>query len=229
MKEKKKSGALYNLLFNIVIPVLIMTKYSKPEYLGPMVGLCIALSFPLGFGLWEFITSKNVNFISIIGFISVMLTGVLGLFHFNPFWIAVKEASVPLLIGIAIIISEYTKYPLVRKMLYNDTLMDVEKIDLIIKEKQLESTFARLMKQSGFFISFSFFFSSVLNYTLAVIIVKSDPGTVQYTQEIGKMTALSFPVIAVPSMILMMIIMMYLVKKLKKLTNLEFEEIFNVK
>lgn len=226
MKEKKKPGALTMLLFNIIIPVLIMTKYSKPEYLGPIYGLCIALVFPLGYGIWEFIISKNVNFISILGFISVLLTGVLGVFQFNPFWIAVKEASVPLIIAIAIIISEFTKYPLVKKMLYNDTLMDVERINTILNEQQQTNTFNKIMRRSGFMVSISFFVSSALNYTLAVIIVKSQPGTVEYTQEIGKMTALSFPVIAIPSMILMMAVLFYMIHHIKKITNLKFEEVF---
>jgi hypothetical protein len=82
------------------------------------------------------------------------------------------------------------------------------------------------MKRSAFYIAGSFVFSSILNYSLAVLIVKSQPGTVAYTEEIGKMTALSFPVIAIPSMILMAIILFYMIKQIKKLTNLEFEQVF---
>lgn len=226
MAEKKKTGMFYNIIFNIVIPVLIMTKYSKPEYLGPFYGLIIALAFPLGFGIWEFITSKEVNFISILGFASVLLTGVLSIFQFNPFWIAVKEASVPLIIGLAIIISEFTKYPLVKKMLYNDAIMDTTRINQIITDGNKTEQFNKLMKRSGFLVSISFFVSSLLNYVLAVVIVKSNPGTVEYTEEIGRMTALSFPVIAVPSMILMVIVMFYMIRHIKKITNLQFEEIF---
>ena len=226
MANKKKPGAFYNIIFNIVIPVLIMTKYSKPEYLGPIYGLVIALVFPIGYGLWEFIISKDVNFISILGFVSVLLTGILGIFQFNPFWIAVKEAAVPLIIGLAIIISESTKFPIVKKMLYNDSLMEIEKINSILIEQNKIDDFNKLMKRSGYLLSISFFVSSILNYTLAVLIVKSQPGTVAYTQEIGRMTALSFPVIAVPSMLLMVLVLFYIIRQIKKLTDFQIDEIF---
>lgn len=226
MSQKKKPSAIVNILFNIVIPVIIMTKLSKPEYLGPMYGLSVALLFPLGYGLYDFILTRDVNVISIIGLVSILLTGVLGLFQFAPMWVAVKEASVPLVIAACVVISEYTKFPLVRKMLYNDSIMDVDLIEKKLKESSNQAAFSVLMRKSAYFISFSFIFSSVLNYLLAVMIVKSEPGSVDYTQEIGQMTGLSFPVIALPSMVLMAIILFYLIKQIKKLTGLEFEDIF---
>jgi len=226
MKEKKKPGVLTNLIFNIVIPVLIMTKFSKPEYLGPVYGLGIAILFPLSFGLWEFIILKNVNFISILGFISVLLTGTLGLFQFNPFWIAVKEAAIPLVIGLLIIISEIVKKPVIKKFLINDSIMEVDLINAKLIEKNMNEKFDSLLSRCSYFVAGSFFLSSIVNFIFARIIVKSSPGSVEYTQEIGKMTALHIPVVAIPSTIIMMIILFYIINKLKKLTNLEFEQIF---
>jgi hypothetical protein len=229
MKEKKKPGALTNLIFNIVIPVLIMTKLSKPEYLGPIYGLGIAIIFPLSFGIWEFIKLKDINFISVIGFISVLLTGILGLFQFNPFWIAVKEAAIPLVIGLVIVISELSNNPVIKKFLINDSIMEVELINEKLKEKNQVKNFDILLKRCSFFVSGSFFLSSIVNFIFARIIVVSKPGTVEYTEEIGKMTALHIPVVAIPSTIIMMIILFYIIKELKKLTNLEFEQIFKNK
>jgi len=73
----------------------------------------------------------------------------------------------------------------------------------------------------------SFFLSSVLNYILAKIILVSAPGSVAFTEELGKMTALSFPVIALPSTIVLMSALFYLLHHIKKLTHLEAEDIFN--
>lgn len=52
----------------------------------------------------------------------------------------------------------------------------------------------------------------------------SPPGTTAYNEELGKMTALSYPVIAVPSMILLFGAIWYLFVQMKKLTgqNIEF-------
>ena len=49
-----------------------------------------------------------------------------------------------------------------------------------------------------------FFLSSLLNYLLAVIILTAEPGTVAFNEQLGKMTALSFPVIALPATAVLM-------------------------
>ena len=44
--EDTKEGFL-NLIVNIVIPVVILTKFSSAEKLGPLYGLLTAISFPI--------------------------------------------------------------------------------------------------------------------------------------------------------------------------------------
>jgi hypothetical protein len=75
----------------------------------------------------------------------------------------------------------------------------------------------------------SFFFSATLNFILAKIIVQSPSGTTAFNQEIGRMTALSFPVIALPSTIILMIILFNIFNKVKKITGLTLEEIVKTK
>ena len=73
----------------------------------------------------------------------------------------------------------------------------------------------------------SFFLSAVLNFVLARIIVRSPAGTVAFNEELGRMTALSYPVIALPSMAVMMIALWYLLKSIRSLTHMDLEEIFH--
>ena len=70
----------------------------------------------------------------------------------------------------------------------------------------------------------SFAISSVLNYILAKMIVMSPAGTEAFNQEIGKMTGLSYPVIVVPLTIMLMIVMIYTLKKIQKMSGLELED-----
>ena len=113
--EKKSSGLLGNLLFNIALPVIILSKFSTEDYLGPVWGLVIALAFPVGFGLWELLKSGKVNFFSVVGIISVLLTGGMSLLQLDPKYIAIKEAAVPGLIGLLILISGRTRFPPARR------------------------------------------------------------------------------------------------------------------
>ena len=94
----------------------------------------------------------------------------------------------------------------------------------LAKHNCVEAFDQRLVTAS-WIIAASFLISSILNYLLATIIVTSQPGTVEYNAELGKMTALSFPVIAVPAMIMMMGAMFYLFRGITRMTGLPFEDI----
>jgi hypothetical protein len=60
---------------------------------------------------------------------------------------------------------------------------------------------------------------------LAKIILVSPPGSVELAEELGKMTALSFPVIALPCTLVLAGTMYYLLNNIQKLTRLTLDEI----
>ena len=225
--KKKKESPLLNFAINIIIPSVILMKFSGESQLGPVKGLLLAISFPLFYGIYEFVKDKKVNFISILGLISILITGVIGLLQLDAHWIAVKEAAVPFIIGIAVIVSLWTPFPLVKKLLLNEQLIDVAKINKILDEKGNHDEFDKKMTMATYLLAGSFLLSAILNYVLAKVIVKSPSGTEAFNQELGKMTSLSFPVIAIPSTIVMGLALWYLVNGVKKLTDLELKEIFN--
>ena len=66
-----------------------------------------------------------------------------------------------------------------------------------------------------------------MNYVLAKVILVSEPGTTAYTEELGRMTALSYPVIMVPSVIMMFIALAYLFTQMKRLTGEDFFSFFH--
>lgn len=226
-ETKKKEPLLLNILLNIVLPVLIMTKLNTNEYLGPMYSLIVALCFPVFYGVYDFVVRKNLNFISMIGFISILLTGVFGLFELSPMWIAVKEAAVPFAIGVFILATMNSKYPLVEKLLYNDNFIRVDEINTILKVKNKEGEFKKVMKNATYLIALSSLVSSILNFVLARIILVSEPGTEEYIAEIGRMTALGYIVIALPSAAILFTALIYLFKQISKLTGLKLEEMIN--
>ena len=229
VSDSNNENVFLSLLLNIILPAIILSKFSSNQYLGPVNGFVLAVSFPFCFGLYEFFVFHKKSFISILGFISVLLTGGIGLLKFPPEWIAIKEASIPFIIGLAILISLRTPYPIVHKMIYNDQLLDLKKIDEILESKGSKPQMNTILIKSSFLLSLSFFISSLLNYVLAKVLVKSMPGTVAFNEELGKMTALSYPVIALPSMLILMGILYYLFSRIQKLTGLPFENLLNEK
>ncbi len=91
----KQENLWLNLVFNIVAPVLVLSKLSGAHALGPKGGLVVALAFPLGYGGWDFAKRRKANFISVLGFTSVLLSGGLGLLKADGFWFAVKRRRHP--------------------------------------------------------------------------------------------------------------------------------------
>ena len=102
---KKKPGMLANLGFNIVLPTVILSKLSGANFFGPVWGVVIALAFPIGYGIYDYFRAHKPNFFSILGVISVLLTGSMSLLNLPPHYIAVKDAAVPGLLGLATLIS----------------------------------------------------------------------------------------------------------------------------
>lgn len=214
-----------DLLVSIIIPSVILMKLSGDEYLGSVMALVVGLAFPLGWGLFELVRYRKYNFIAVLGIISVGLTGGIGLMELDAGWLAIKEAAVPAVIGVAVLISTRTKYPLVRTLLYNPSVLNVDKIQAVLKEEGHEEEFeARLLKASYFF-SLTFLFSSIMNFVLAKWIVTSPSGTQAFNEELGRMTLVSYPMIAIPSMIMMIAIFYYLWRSIRRLTGYTLEDV----
>lgn len=64
-----------------------------------------------------------------------------------------------------------------------------------------------------------------MNYVLARWIVTSPSGTQAFNEELGRMTLLSYPMIAIPSTIMMMLIFYYLYRTIRRLTGFTLEEV----
>ncbi|MEC8427310.1 MAG: VC0807 family protein [Pseudomonadota bacterium] len=223
--KKKQESLLANILLNIVIPTVILTKLSSADYLGPKWAIVVALAFPIAYGLYDFRGSRKINIFSALGVISIFLTGGISLLELDAQYIAIKEAAIPGIIGLATLISTRTRFPLVKTFLYNDKVLQIEKVDAALEEYGTEKQFQKTLQNASYLVATSFFLSSALNYGLAKYLLVSPPGTEAYTAELGKMTALSFPVIAVPATMVMMGALFYLFSNIRKLTHLDLEDI----
>ena len=228
MSKQKKENPLLNILLSIVIPAIILSKFSTPEYLGVIPGFLIALCFPIGLSLYELVVEKKVGFIAILGLVSTLLTGIIGILEIPTQWLAVKEAAVPLLIGLAVFISQYTPYPLIEKILYNDQLLKLSLIEERLQANNSKEKIQKGLRTASWMVTASFMLSALLNFALTKYIVVSPAGTEAFNQELGKLTALSYPVIALPSTLVMVVALWYLIKQLKQATGLSMEEMLAI-
>lgn len=226
---KPKENVFVNLIFNIAVPSYIMQKFATPDRLGPLNALLLGLSFPLAYSVYDYIRRREYNFISVVGFFSILISGGLGLLNMDGFWFAVKEAAIPSIIGIALVVSLKTKTPLVHSMIYNDKVIDIPRVEHALMEKHSQRQFNRLLVMTTYMLTASFILSAVLNFVLAIYFLKSPPGTPEFIEEVGKMHLWSWPIIVVPSMIVTMGALWYLLRGIKQLTGLPLDAVFKGK
>lgn len=226
VSDKAKPGGFFsNLLFNILIPVVILTRFSGEQHLGPIWSIVIALAFPISYGLWEMRRTRKVNVFSVLGVVSVVLTGGISLLQLDPKYIAIKEAAIPGIIGLAVLISQKSHKSVVKLLLFNEQVVRLDRINKALTEHNAVPQFEQKMTVVTYLVACSFFISSALNYILAKLVVTAPAGTTEFSEQLGRMTALSYPVIVVPSMIVLGFAMYYLFSQLTKLTKLPLEDL----
>lgn len=224
-KPVHKPRPMIDLLVSIVIPSLILMKLSGEDDLGVTGGLVTALAFPISWGLFELIKYRKFNFIALLGLVSVLLTGGIGLFELDNKWLAIKEAAIPAIIGLVVLASTFTPYPLIKTLLFNPEVMDVEKIKERLAEHNSTAIFEKRLLKATYMVASSFAFSATMNYILAKWLVTSPAGTPEFNEQLGQMTLYSYPMIALPSMLMLLGVFYYLWRSINGLTGLKLEEV----
>ena len=250
--KTNKEHPLANILINVLIPVLVLSFLSKDPaiqeklhkpvhfwHIGPLYAMIAALALPLGYGIRHFVKTHKPNFFSGLGLVSIMLTGGLTLYLWNKdgsvkenagLLFGLKEASIPLVLGIAILASAKSSAPLLNVFLYNDTLFDVPKIENKIKELGKTEAYQTLLTQSTRWFSASFFLSSAMNLCLARWFFRTFDHTAidaleTYNGLVGKLTGWGFAVIGLPILVFLFLILRRLLKGLNDLTGMTDEEL----
>jgi len=256
MAEKKthQEHPLANILINVLIPVLVLSylskdpaiqeqlgKEAKAWHIGPLKALVVALALPLGYGVWHFAKTRALNFFSGLGLFSVLLTGGLTLYLWNPdgtvkpnagLLLGLKEAGIPLVLGIAVFLSRRSATPLLNVFLYNDSVFDIPRIERRVAERDANTGYQRLLDQANALFAGSFFLSSALNLGLALWFFRgfdrSAPDALEtYNALVGKLTGWGFAVIGIPLLAILFLTLQRLIKGLHQLTGLKDEELLH--
>ncbi|MGC6427217.1 MAG: VC0807 family protein [Akkermansiaceae bacterium] len=252
----KKSSApeqenpLANIILNVLAPVLILSYCSKDGnsvwHLGPYKAMALAIAIPVIYGIWHFIQHKKFNIFSAVGFVNVLLTGVISIYLYSvdspeargkaPLLFGLKEAIQPLILGSLFLITAKSKTPLFNTFIYNDGIFDHSRINKAVKKNDRQEELAHLLWRSTKLFFGSFCLSAVMNLGLAFYFMGShalDPAdenwTQVYNEQTGKIMGWGFLVIGVPLLVIGGFILSKLIKGLKELTGLETEEVMQAR
>ena len=187
--------------------------------------------FPFFYFIIDFFNRKNINLISIFGFINILLTGGIGVFGaalgLSKNWFIIKEGLIPLLIGLLLFLISLYKKDYLNNIFINELMFDTAKVKLAISNEK-QSEFEGLLIITGYYFIAGFFVSSIIQFILASIIVVSNPGDPSFNQEVSTMTWVSYIAILLPTMILIVSGFMKLVKGIEKITGMKQEEFLRI-
>lgn len=225
----RQENALANLLLNVVLPVTILSycgKETGPFAVGPKWALVIAMALPLGYQVYDWRQRRTLNIFSIMGMVGVLLTGGLGLLELSARAFAVKEAAIPFLLAILFLWTHRAGKPLVRALLMNPDLMQVGKIERLIREREQQAAFQKVLWNSTCTLAGSFVLSAVLNYGVAMHFLDGKaPGSEAYTAALGKITGWGFVITGLPMMAFLVMAFLRLTRRLQELTGLSRDEL----
>lgn len=209
---------MVKLAVTILIPWLLLTRLGDMTDLEPRVVLPVALAFPVAYMLLAIVRRQEVGIAPVVGLISVVLTGGVGMLADNPTWLAVKEAAVPGSFGLAILISGRTSRPIVGVLV--DKVVDIGKVQAALVENDAEDRWQRFIARATVLWASVLLVAAALNYALARLVVTSPGGTEAFNEELGRMTALSVPVVTLPMMVMMSATVWYIVRGVTSITGL---------
>jgi hypothetical protein len=216
-----------NLGFNAVAPALILSFLSAENRLGPPGALVLALLFPLGYGTWDVWKRRTWNLFVVLGLTGTLLTGGLGLMKMSGFWFAVKEAALPVLLGLAIPLSLRTRQPLVKTVLYNDQVLNTARIEAALVTPEKAAGFDALLAWTSWVLAATLLLSAVVNFALAWWLLPAVSGTDEFNRQLAKVQFWSWPGTFVPMSAGMFYALFKLLKGLENLTGLQGNELFH--
>lgn len=237
--EKKASktfsdNPLWNLLLNVVVPVALLKKGASFLPLSALTLLMMALAIPIVVGLWDYLTAKRKNYVSILGVVNTALTGGFALMALDGFWFAVKEGTLPLCFGVFTLWSLRFKKNLVETFFLQPQLINVELVERKSKELGREALVRKITRIGTFWFSLSFFLSAAMNFILGLVIFKPistalapEARAQVLNDQIAQMTWMGYVVIALPLTFGTGYLIWWLLKSLSASLDVKMEQLLH--
>lgn len=222
----KQAHPLLDLLLTVILPSVVLESLSKPERLGPLWALVVALLLPIAFGVYCFTHNRGLSFFSIFGLVAVIVTGGLGLMNLSVGWFAAKEAAFPVFLGLAFPLSHRWDKPLVAELLLNPQMINYRALHLALNTREKEAAFQRLLRKAGWTMAAASFLTAAANSVLAIYLIgEKAPGTEEYVKALGALNWIGFIIIGIPLLAATVGLLFWLLRAIQRLTGLDRQDL----
>jgi len=215
-------------MLTVILPSVVLESLSKPERLGPLWALIVALLLPAAFGVYCFVHKRGLNFFSLFGLAAVIVTGGLGLLNLNVLWFAVKEAAFPVFLGLAFPLSHRWDKPLISELLLNPQVINHRVLQRSLDTPDKHQAFQRLLLRAAWLMATASFLTAAANSALAIYLVGDKaPGSEAYVKALGALNWIGFVVIGIPLLAATVGLLVWLLRAIQQLTGLERHDLMN--
>lgn len=242
----KGTKSLLNVFLSVLAPVLVLDNCSATGgswwHIGTTWAMVVALSLPIGCGLYAFATEKKVELLTIFGLLGTILTGVVTIYANTgggeairpdtPWWYAAKEALIALLLAGAMLVNKHQEGSMLRAFVYSDAIFDIKTIEKNIANSNSTPQYNKVLDTAAYMTASSLLFSAAANFALALFFLLPVPEaapaqqTELYNYAVSKMTWMGLLIIGLPLLVTLMLVMRYLCKRIAALTGLENDKLF---
>lgn len=221
-------NAFADLALTVVLPSVVLDQLSAPSRLGPAGALVVSLLFPVAFAAWCWWKRSGWNLFSIIGFSTVLLSGGLGLLKLDPFWFALKESAMPLALGAAFPLSHVFGKPLLKALVMQPHMINLGALDSALDTPEKNAAYQTALHHGSWGIGLATIGSAAGNFLLALhLLGGKEPGGEAFVKGIGTLNWASVLVIGLPLCAVMLLVFVWLIRKIQMITGLEREDLLN--
>ncbi len=208
---------------NIVLPVAILLGLSSEDRLGAIPALLLAIGIPAASGIIELWRKRRVDVSALMGVVSVLLTGVIGVFELSTRLYAIKEAAIPLGFAALLVASNHTRFPI--STLLADMVQRRDRVRMALTTAAQEQAYRAHLEATGRVWAVIMAISGVLKFILSSLVVTSPAGTEAFNHDLALYEIVQLPTTFALSGLLILSLIWYVVSGTARITGLEEADI----
>lgn len=220
---RRTPSPLLQFVINFVLPIIVLTKFSADDQLGPIYSMLVALAFPIVFELFSIYKRNRPSYLSLIAIGGIVVTGSISLLGLSEGWLALRRSIPYFALSAAIIVSIHIKRPLFPLLLTQ--ILDMERINTAAVKHAAKTKLDKHIRYTGYFAGGLFLLIGITSYWLTRSYITAATGSTDFNQEYARLRVMSVFTTTLPLFIGCIALIMYLIMKIEKLTGITLDDL----
>jgi hypothetical protein len=226
-KDAKQPSTMVQLLVNFVIPIIVLTKFSGEDQLGPVGALLVSLALPVGFELYSISKRRKFSYLSLLAIGGLLVTGLVALLELSEQWLAVRRAVPYLFAAAAVLVSFWIKRSLIMALLAQ--LLDLPRTEELAKGRKQLPALHRHFRNATYLTALLCVALAVISYVLTLHVIDGAPGSAAFNEDYARLRIMSLPAVTLPMFVGVVGIFFYVMTAVERATGVEADTLLKKK